>query len=276
MDAKQYDLVLFNYYGTLVHHEVDETQESAWTALRRSLYDDGADYVTNDRLKAQFQRAKAKLAALCGRDGTDAGADDTQDLLEAYEALFDNLWIEGNVEMSKRAAWTFRKAATRKLTVVDGALDCLRQLKRHGKRIILLSNSQACYTRPEIEELGLAELFDGVVISSDEGVTTASAEIYGRILEREQVPAERVLMVSNDETCDVVGAQAAGIDAVLLKPDVIRVISNGVAQRDAEREIVERQQRAVRNAITSSAGGDYRSLVDFILKEGTTAVVQRL
>ncbi|NEG70550.1 HAD family hydrolase [Bifidobacterium choloepi] len=225
---KKYRAVIFNLYGTLVDSNVDETQESAWTALRAALYDEGADYVTNERLREQFRRAKRKLSRL-----DDAGDDYAPDLLGAYEALFDELWIETDIELSRKVAWTFRKAATNRLELVPGALDMLRALKRSGRRVVLLSNSQACYTRPELRALGLDDIFDDIIIASDEGVSTSSGEIYERVLERLGMPASDVLMVSNDETCDVRGAREAGIDAILLDADLAGRIERHVERGEA-------------------------------------------
>lgn len=236
---KQYQAVIFNLYGTLVESSVDETQESAWTALRTALYDEGADYVTNERLRTQFQRAKQMISS-AGKAQDD---DFEPDLLSAYEKLFDDLWIETDIELSKKVAWTFRKAATKRLELVPGAMEMLRKLKAAGKRVVLLSNSQACYTRPELKQLGLDDVFDDVIIASDEGVSTASSALYERVLDRLGMTADDVLMVSNDESCDVRGAREAGIDAILLNDDVIERIGQKAdreieceAERKAERE----------------------------------------
>ena len=42
-------------------------------------------------------------------------------------------------------------------------------MRAAGRRVILLSNAQSCFTRPELRLLGLAACFDRVFISSEEG-----------------------------------------------------------------------------------------------------------
>jgi putative hydrolase of the HAD superfamily len=65
--------------------------------------------------------------------------------------------------------------------------------------------------------LGLAELFDVVVLCSDVGAAKPETAIFHRALERLQVPASRAVVVGDDEELDIGGAHAAGLRAVDVK-----------------------------------------------------------
>jgi putative hydrolase of the HAD superfamily len=65
-----------------------------------------------------------------------------------------------------------------------------------------------------LQGLGLAELFDAVVLCSDVGAAKPEAAIFHRALERLGVPASRAVVVGNDEALDIEGARAAGLRAI--------------------------------------------------------------
>jgi putative hydrolase of the HAD superfamily len=62
--------------------------------------------------------------------------------------------------------------------------------------------------------LGLAKLFDAVVLCSDVGAAKPQAAIFHRALERLQVPASRAVVVGDDEELDIEAARAAGLRAI--------------------------------------------------------------
>lgn len=243
MTANRYPVVLFDLYGTLVDIHTDEQSEDAWTALRAALYRGGAEYPTNERLREQFAREVVRANAR-----RDRGDWFEPDLLPAYRALFRACWVDGTLDQARKVAWTFRRASTSKLRLFPGAKDLLRTLKGEGRRVVLVSNAQASYTRPELKLLGLDDIFDDVLISSDEGIRKPSVEIFRHALIREEVEPDRALMVGNDEASDIFGAAQAGIDAVYLHTD------DNTGGETADQ------------AVASFEGADYQGLLDYIHK----------
>ncbi len=65
--------------------------------------------------------------------------------------------------------------------------------------------------------LGLAELFDAIVLCSDVGAAKPNAAIFHHALERLEVPASRAVVVGNDAGSDIEGAHAAGLRAIDVK-----------------------------------------------------------
>ena len=79
-------------------------------------------------------------------------------------------------------AITFRALSRKFLRAYDGAEELLKELRRRGKGIYLLSNAQTDFTRPEIEMLGLTGYFDGIFISSEQGCRKPSPRFVVRRL----------------------------------------------------------------------------------------------
>ena len=200
---KHYDAYLFDLYGTLVDIHTDEGRSAVWRAL--------AAYTPGSEAKG----LKRRFAALC---------------LEREEALwqktafpeidlgpvFAELLDTDNPERIREAAWAFRRASTTHLRLYTGAKALLERLRETGARVILLSNAQALFTRPELELLGLDDAFHRIYLSSDYGRRKPDPAFFARPLEQLNLDPRRCLMLGNDPDCDIRGAAAVGMDSFYL------------------------------------------------------------
>ncbi len=109
-------------------------------------------------------------------------------------------------------------------SVAPDARGSLVTLRERGVRVALISNWDD-RLRGTLERLGLADAFDALVISGEEGVEKPDPEIFRRAAERLGVPAERSLMVGDDPESDVAGARAAGAFVIQFGIEI-----NGFAQ----------------------------------------------
>jgi putative hydrolase of the HAD superfamily len=65
-----------------------------------------------------------------------------------------------------------------------------------------------------LESLGLADLFDAVVLCSDARAAKPDAAIFHLALERLETPPSRAVMVGDDEDMDLKAARSAGLRAI--------------------------------------------------------------
>ncbi|MBW3092088.1 HAD family hydrolase [Bifidobacterium sp. 82T10] len=261
----RYDAVFFDLYGTLIDIRTDESSDAAWDALRDALagygiaYDDGRGDDRDDRNAGLRARFDAAARPLIDAARAERGEWAEPDLLPAYAALLDGTDLgdgrddgrddaNDRVAASRALAWTFRRGSTSLLRLYPGALEFLRALHEAGLRVVLVSNAQACYTRPELALLGLDAALDRIVISSDEGVRKPGAEIFRRALAAEGLAANRVLMVGNDVRCDIDGARSAGIDGVYLRTEISPADDPAVCE----------------SAVLSLTGADYAGVQRFL------------
>lgn len=115
------------------------------------------------------------------------------------------------------AAIAFRAASRTRFAPVAGAAEALRLLAGRF-RLALVSNAQSLFTRPELDELRIAEFFDPVVLSSEVGVRKPGPEIFARALAGAEVRPAAVLHVGDDPDADVGGATAVGLRTCLVGP----------------------------------------------------------
>jgi putative hydrolase of the HAD superfamily len=106
-------------------------------------------------------------------------------------------------------------------------------LRAHGWRHVLLSNHV-----PElpqlVDRLGLGELFDEVLTSAATGYEKPHPEMFALGL-RAAGAHERAWMVGDNYDADVVGAESAGIPAVLVRRDDVRAARRAATLDELDR-----------------------------------------
>jgi putative hydrolase of the HAD superfamily len=99
--------------------------------------------------------------------------------------------------------------------VPDGLIAGLMRARAAGVRLGIVSNSEGALLAL-LERVGLAEHFETVVDSGLEGVRKPDPAIFRLALARMGIGPEGVLYAGDIPEVDVVGARAAGLDAVLI------------------------------------------------------------
>ena len=218
-DDKEY--FMFDLYGTLVDIRTDESQPILWTSMARYMSLKGASY-NDDELRFEYGRLCEKetldLIKKMRRGKHKLEADDVEiDLLNVFKGLYEKRGVKVTKQELNDTAVMFRSISTVKLRLFDGAKELLTELRRRGKKVFLFSNAQSCFTVPELKALGIYDLFDGVMISSDLKVKKPSLAFYEAALDGKN-PSSCV-MIGNDEFADIRGAMGAGMDACYIQTE---------------------------------------------------------
>jgi putative hydrolase of the HAD superfamily len=101
--------------------------------------------------------------------------------------------------------------------IADDTHDALGRLKRAGLRLGVVSNSDG-RVEEALAAAGLTQYFDVIVDSTVAGVEKPDPAIFRAALDALGVPPEEALYVGDMYEVDVVGANAAGMPAVLIVP----------------------------------------------------------
>jgi putative hydrolase of the HAD superfamily len=97
----------------------------------------------------------------------------------------------------------------------DDVLPALGRWRDSGLSLIVVSNWDISL-HDILRAIGLRELVDGVICSAEVGAAKPDPAVFHAALELAGVPAERVVHIGDGLEEDVAGAEAAGIEAVLL------------------------------------------------------------
>ena len=210
--------VIFDLYGTLVDIRTDENAPGLWSEMARIYAENGAEYGPEELKTGYF----STVAALEG-SAPDGGAHEAHPEIQ-LEAVFQKLYLDRGVEADRALAvatgMLFREASTEYIRLYPGAKELLQELRARGRRVWLLSNAQAIFTRPELRRLGIDRLFDGVYLSSDYGVKKPDRRFFERLLRERAVDPKRAVMVGNDGACDIAPARALGLAAVYIRSNI--------------------------------------------------------
>ena len=108
----------------------------------------------------------------------------------------------------------FRAAWGTTHTLVPEAKETLEALKNKGYRLFAASNSFGHLQRSRLQHAGILHLFEDTYISMDIGYDKPDVRFYQEALRRCGLQPSEVIMVGDSMTTDILGAQAAGIDAI--------------------------------------------------------------
>ncbi len=96
--------------------------------------------------------------------------------------------------------------------------EVLGTLRRHFP-LALVTDAQSAYARGELNQVGLLEYFDPIVVSGDYGYRKPDKRLFDVALEGMGVAAEHTLYVGNDMHRDIYGAREAGLKTVMFDSD---------------------------------------------------------
>jgi putative hydrolase of the HAD superfamily len=123
----------------------------------------------------------------------------------------------------------------------DDAVDTLETLRERGYRLACVTNRP--YAGPqfqtEIEEHGLAALFDAMSVSCEIGYMKPHPEIFQHALEALRIAPADAVMVGDSLRADVQGAQELGMTAVWRRYDGIKEQPNGIEPHFVVHELRE-------------------------------------
>ena len=207
-----YKNYVFDLYGTLVDIRTDESEFQLWKKMGEIYSSYGAFYTAID-LQETYVLLCEQLEKVLPENGE-------IDLRLVFEQLFEIRGVTVSSALLKHIAVTFRSLSRQKISVYPGVKEALAELKRRGKGVYLLSNAQSDFTRPEIEMMGLTSYFDGIFISSEAGYKKPSKEFFEKLLETYKLDPKTCLMVGNDESADIRGAQMMGMDSLYMHTEI--------------------------------------------------------
>ena len=246
-EKRLYEAYIFDLYGTLADIHTDEEMPYLWKKMSEIYGALGAFYEPEE-LRGEFRRLEMEQTELLQKSLEEAQdkrlekvQENTQqkklaagvkgaayqeqllaepDLTRVFAQLYEQKGRSATEELASMTAITFRALSREYLSVYPGVKETLTALRQKGKKVYLLSNAQRDFTRPELKMLGLSEYFDGILISSEEGVKKPSKLFFDRLLERYGLDPETCLMVGNDENSDIEGAIRAGMDSLYIHTEI--------------------------------------------------------
>ena len=213
-----YQNYIFDLYGTLIDIRTDESGDKFWKKVAEIYKRNGADY-SHKEIKENYYRL-AKIEKNIGHLTHPFYRHIDIKLEHVFSRLYKRKGVTPTKEMISDTAISFRQASTQFIKLYDGVIDLLESLKKAGKNVYLLSNAQRCFTYPEMQQLGLVDYFDGILISSDCYCSKPQKEFFTTLFKRYHLKRDESVMIGNDCITDMLGAKGAGIDSLYIHQEI--------------------------------------------------------
>lgn len=197
----KYQNYIFDLYGTLIDIHTDEEEKSLWKALAKFYRHHGAFYFAGGIRRGYHKFVKEELEK----------SEEIQ-VEKVFHKLFKQKGVEASDKLILEACRFFRDTSTEYIRLYEWSLPILKILKENDKKVYLLSNAQRSFTYHEMEMLDIIKFFDRIYISSDHGIKKPNPLFFQLLMENEGVEVKESLMLGNDQSCDILGAQNVGMD----------------------------------------------------------------
>lgn len=210
---KSYDNFIFDLYGTIIDIHTNEAKGYLWQKISMFFSLMGANYEPTE-----FKRT---YKFLCKEEGKKIKNKYKEiNLKNVFRQLFALKNVDASEELVTHSMVIFRTLSMEYFTLYPGAYEMLKELKQNNKKVFLLSNAQYEFTLPEMKSLGIDEMFDKILISSDYGVRKPSEEFYKALTEEEGLDLSKSIMIGNDIENDIEGAQKIGLDTFYIHSNI--------------------------------------------------------
>ena len=209
---------IFDFYGTLVDIETDESSPFLWDSMAQIYQSYGAHY-TGESLQARYKELvrQAEESIAKEKQVTYPEVDLTVIFVQLYlESHPTGASVHHLKEWGRLMARTFRVLSRKRLDLYPHTKEVLEDMKAAGCRIYLLSNAQADFTNPEIDLLGLREIFHDIYLSSDAGIRKPQPEFLLKVIKEHQLNPDKTVIVGNDFSTDVAVAKSIGMQSILI------------------------------------------------------------
>ena len=210
-----YKNFVFDVYGTLVDIHTNEYNLDTWQKLANTLAFYDVNYTAEELKETYFMSCDLQI-----RQGKSNFKHPEVDVVAIGKHIFENKGKKATKSLATHLAQEFRAFSTERLRLYPDVIDTLKQLKRARKKLYIMSNAQRCYTKPELEKLGLLKYFTGIVYSSDHGCAKPDAKLFDITCDKFKLNKAETIYIGNDPTADVDGARNAKIDCLWIKSNL--------------------------------------------------------
>jgi putative hydrolase of the HAD superfamily len=129
-----------------------------------------------------------------------------------HHALADMLGFRADLADDLEAC--FRSRYPNQCRISQDSLNTLETLRANGKKLGIITNGPTRWQSRKIECLGIASLFDTILISETEGIEKPDPRIFTRALDRCDVLACESIFVGDHPEVDIGGAKRTGLRPV--------------------------------------------------------------
>lgn len=143
-----------------------------------------------------------------------------------------NLNVE-NEEIVKYLVNQYSKCKHEVIYVFEDVEVTLKELKKRGYLIALLTNGDSAFQREKLQRFDLEKLFDGIFIDGEQGVGKPEKRAYFNVLNYFNVAPNQACMIGDHFLWEVIAPKKYGLKAIWVNRGNLGVQSDEDTQADA-------------------------------------------
>jgi len=201
--------VIFDHYGTLVDIWTNESKPEIFRYLSLYLQYFGA-YVSQDKLRSSFAEEKQRYVK------------NTRELYPEVdlEVVFKKILKKhqlGNPFLAESCCKLYRLFSLERIQLFPDTLDVLKEVRRTGHVMALVSDAQKAFALDEIRFLGLNEFFPYLVLSTYVGFKKPDPRLFAIASTLLKMPPSEMVYIGDNPDKDIEGAKKNGMKTVLVR-----------------------------------------------------------
>jgi len=201
--------VVFDHYGTLVDIWTNEGKPEIFRYLCLYLQYFGAN-LTPEKLRSSFDREKERYVK--ARNERYPEVD--------LEAVFKNILKKhqlGNPFLSESCCKLYRLFSLERIQLFPDTLPVLKEVRRSGHAMALVSDAQKVFALDEIRFLGLNEFFPYLVLSTYLGFKKPDPRLFSIASSLLEIDPAEMVYVGDNPDKDIQGAKETGMKTILVR-----------------------------------------------------------
>jgi len=208
--------VIFDLGSTLIRFEGD------WPILLQDSLDLLIDQLQEDGL--DFDRSEFRSAFERALEANDLQRQSSQRERSTSSLLHETLNIFGYDEISPniigRGLKRFYGVSETHWQPMPALHEVLDELRKEGRMLGIISNAgDVGNVQRLIDKVNIRNYFDPIIISAAIGVRKPDPGLFEIVLDQWQVNPGSVVMIGDRLEADILGAQAAGLHQIWIKPE---------------------------------------------------------
>ncbi|AFV24742.1 hypothetical protein Mpsy_2538 [Methanolobus psychrophilus R15] len=199
--------LIFDCYHTIVDIQTDESDFYTYDTVSKWLQYQGVR-IDPDTLKSEYlARTKEEVES-----SHEQHAEIRIEKILSGICSENSIWDIDEHKLGIETSRVFRSASLRRIGVFPQSRRLIEG-SQHLKRCIL-SNGQRVFSELELRFLGLYDLFDPIIFSSDVRYKKPNPKIYRFALDRMQLKPQEVLFIGDTPENDIIAPQEIGMQAI--------------------------------------------------------------
>ena len=200
--------VVFDCYGTLLDILTDEGRDTIFSQLSLYLRYYGAS-IQPGILKSIYYTEKEHYLNTRSEQYPEFDLQAVWRTILLKEGLSNPFLVESCCKI-------FRLISRERFQLFPDSLPVLKELKRSGFPMVMLSNAQEVFFYAEIDMLGLRQFFNYFIVSSTWGFRNPDPRLFSLACSLCHAAPGEAVYVGDDARVDVKGARSVGMRSVLV------------------------------------------------------------